>query len=191
MHYLFSDTERLILPVPFELVVRPASAQRFLKRAVEAGDEWGHVLSAYPDVRCEPLGFHYVCLQNISAFGSELMADLAQHFGWRGAVWGSLLAALSQDARYLSGLDTARRTAPRNQWAMDLAQSILNGAAPLNDGALIEWLSRLRAQLAPLPRLPVNLRRCPSREETAARAEAVRVAYRNGDFATALAQARR
>lgn len=111
MHYHPDDIYRLYRGVPTLLLNRPAPAERFLAAAVETGAELGHVLRDYPQVRCQPLDFHYLCQQSLSVLDDALLADLTcdEEHGWRGAQWAALLIALSGDARHLPHLDEARR----------------------------------------------------------------------------------
>ncbi|KWA70176.1 hypothetical protein WL30_15820 [Burkholderia ubonensis] len=190
MHYLYDDVARLLLHVPSLRLNRPASAQSWLTDVVEAGAELAHMLRDYPRVRYEPLDFHYVCRQSLSALNDALLADLTRHFGWRGRHWAALLAALSGDARYLPHLEAARHDAAVS-WVTALAEAALNPAAALAASPCCQLIVRLREQIAPLPRVAVRLRANPSPEEWAATAAAVRAAYRNGDVDAARAIARR
>ncbi|MCW3693239.1 hypothetical protein UE94_034675 [Burkholderia cenocepacia] len=111
MHYHPDDISRLFLGVPTLQLNRPAPAERFLAAAVATGAELRQVLRDYPQVRYQPLDFHYLCQQSLSALDDALLADLTRDMrhGWRGAHWAALLIALSGDARYLPHLDAARR----------------------------------------------------------------------------------
>ncbi|MGU7775017.1 hypothetical protein ACV229_33175 [Burkholderia sp. MR1-5-21] len=189
MHYQPDDVSRLLLHVPSLTLNRARSAERFLTDVVDAGDELGHLLHDYPQVRYEPLEFHYVCQQSLSALTDALLADLTRHDGWRGIHWAALLVALSGDARYLPHLDVPGDI-PALRWVTELAKAALNPEAPLAESPCCRLIVRLRAQLAPLPRVVVRLRVLPAPEDIEAGLAAVRAAYRSGGAEAALAMAR-
>ncbi|WP_244136028.1 MULTISPECIES: hypothetical protein [unclassified Burkholderia] len=171
---------------------RPAPAERFLAAAVESGVELRHVLRDYPHVRYQPLDFHYLCQQSLSALDDTLQADLTrdmQH-GWRGAHWAALLIALSGDARYLPHLDAASRHRGV-EWTAELAEAAAAADTQSSPCPCCRSIVQLRHQLAELPRVVVRLRPWHSPETLEARANAVRTAYRSGGADAALPVARR
>lgn len=191
MHYHPDDIHRLYRSVPTLLLNRPAPAERFLAAAVATGAELGHVLRDYPQVRYQPLDFHYLCQQSLSVLDDALLADLTcdgEH-GWRGAHWAALLIALSGDARHLPHLDEVRRHRGV-EWAAGLADAAVRPEASSDSARCCRLIVNLRNQLASLPRVAVRLRKPPSPEIVAATAAAVQAAYRRGDVAKALAIAR-
>ncbi|MBN3780694.1 hypothetical protein G3O06_24580 [Burkholderia sp. Ac-20345] len=191
MHYHPDDLHRLYRSVPTLLLNRPAPAERFLAAAVETGAELGHVLRDYPQVRYQPLDFHYLCQQSLSVLDDALLADLTRDMplGWRGAQWAALLIALSGDARHLLNLDEVRRHRGV-EWTAGLADAAVRPEASSVGFRCCRLIVDLRHQLASLPRVVVRLRKSPPPEIVAATATAVRAAYRRGDVATALAFAR-
>ncbi|WP_175970480.1 hypothetical protein [Burkholderia sp. BCC0322] len=191
MHYHPDDIRRLYRSVPTLLLNRPAPAERFLAAAVATGAELGHVLRDYPQVRYQPLDFHYQCQQSLSVLDDALLADLTcdMPVGWRGAQWAALLIALSGDARHLPRLDEARRHRGV-EWTAELADAAVRPEASSAGFRCCRLIVDLRTQLASLPRVAVRLRQPSPPEIAAARAAAVRAAYRRGDVATALAIAR-
>lgn len=78
MHYHPDDISRLFLGVPTLQLNRPAPAERFLAAAVATGAELRQVLRDYPQVRYQPLDFHYLCQQSLSALDDALLADLTR-----------------------------------------------------------------------------------------------------------------
>ncbi|QVN21693.1 hypothetical protein [Burkholderia pyrrocinia] len=192
MHYHPDDLSRLFLNVPTLLLNRPAPAERFLAAAVDTGVELGHVLRDYPQVRYQPLDFHYLCQQSLSVLDDALLADLTHdlNHGWRGAHWAALLIALSGDARYLPHLDDVRRHRGAG-WSAELAEAASGPDAAVSAFRCCPSIVRLRNQLAALPRVVVRLRPCPSPEAIEAKAIAVRAAYRSRGVETALPIARR
>ncbi|MEK7892829.1 hypothetical protein AAB992_37615 [Burkholderia contaminans] len=192
MHYHPDDIYRLYRGVPTLLLNRPAPAERFLAAAVETGAELGHVLRDYPQVRYQPLDFHYLCQQSLSVLDDALLADLSRDLdhGWRGAQWAALLIALSGDARHLPHLDEARRHLGV-EWTAGLADAAVRPEAASAGFRCCRLIVDLRNQLASLPRVAVRLRKSPPPEIVTATAAAVRTAYHRGDVATALAIARR
>ncbi|VWC92645.1 hypothetical protein BLA39750_02006 [Burkholderia lata] len=192
MHYHPDDLHRLYRSVPTLLLNRPAPAERFLAAAVETGAELGHVLCDYPQVRYQPLDFHYLCQQSLSVLDDALLADLTRdmNLGWRGAHWAALLIALSGDARHLPHLDEARRHRGV-EWTAELADAATGSDARSSTFRGCRSIVHLRDQLAALPRVAVRLRRWRSPEALEARAIAVRAAYRSGGVETALPVARR
>ncbi|NTX31250.1 hypothetical protein HT746_29720 [Burkholderia pyrrocinia] len=192
MHYHPDDLSRLFLNVPTLLLNRPAPAERFLAAAVDTGVELGHVLRDYPQVRYQPLDFHYLCQQSLSALDDALLADLTHdlNHGWRGAHWAALLIALSGDARYLPHLDDVRRHRGVG-WSAELAEAASGPDAAVSAFRCCQSIVRLRNQLAALPRVVVRVRPGPSPEAIEAKAIAVRAAYRSGGVETALPIARR
>ncbi|KML55451.1 hypothetical protein VL15_18830 [Burkholderia cepacia] len=190
MHYHPDDINRLFLSVPTLQLNRPAPAERFLAAAVDTGAELGHVLREYPQVRYQPLDFHYLCQQSLSVLDDALLADLTRdmNHGWRGAHWAALLIALSGDARYLPHLDEVRHHRGV-AWTVGLAEAASHPDASAFRGC--RSIVRLRNQLAVLPRVVVRLRPCPSPEAIEARAIAVRAAYRSGGVGAALPIVRR
>jgi len=191
MHYHPDDLHRLYRNVPTLLLNRPAPAERFLAAAVETGAELGHVLRDYPQVRYQPLDFHYLCQQSLSVLDDALLADLTRDMpvGWRGAQWAALLIALSGDARHLPHLDEVRRHRGV-EWTAGLADAAVRPEASSAGFRCCRLIVDLRHQLASLPRVAVRLRKPSPPEIVAATAAAVRAAYRRGDVATALAFAR-
>ncbi|PCE21601.1 hypothetical protein [Burkholderia ubonensis] len=189
MHYLPDDVSRLLSHVPSVRLNRPGSAERFLTDVVDAGAEFEHLLRGYPQVRYAPLDFHYVCQQSLSALTDALLADLTRHDGWPGIHWAALLVALSGEARYLPHLDATRHD-PAVTWVTGFADAALNPDAPAAASPCCRLIVRLREQLAPLSRVVVRLRAGPAPEALAARAAAVRAAYRHGGVDAALAIAR-
>ncbi|VWD42223.1 hypothetical protein BLA50215_05472 [Burkholderia lata] len=191
MHYHPDDLHRLYRSVPTLLLNRPAPAERFLAAAVETGAELGHVLRDYPQVRYQPLDFHYLCQQSLSVLDDTLLADLTRDMplGWRGAQWAALLIALSGDARHLPHLDEVRHHRGV-EWTAGLADAAVRPEASPAGFRCCRLIVDLRHQLASLPRVAVRLRKSPPPEVVAATAAAVRAAYRRGDVATALAFAR-
>ncbi|WP_232430720.1 hypothetical protein [Burkholderia ubonensis] len=189
MHFLPDDVYRLLSHVPSLRLNRPASAEQLLADVVDAGAELEHVLRGYPQVRYAPLDFHYVCQQSLSALTDALLADLTRHYVWPGINWAALLIALSGDARYLPHLDASRHD-PAVRWVTGLADAALHPDAPEAASPCCRLIVRLREQLAPLPRVAVRLRALPAQDVLAARAAAVRAAYRRGDVDAALAIAR-
>jgi hypothetical protein len=192
MHYHPDDIHRLYRSVPTLLLNRPAPAERFLAAAVETGAELGHVLRDYPQVRYQPLDFHYLCRQSLSVLDDALLADLTRDMehGWRGAQWAALLIALSGDARHLPHLDEARRHRGV-EWTAALADAATGPDARSSTFRACRSIVHLRDQLAALPRVAVRLRPGFSPEALEARAIAVRAAYRSGGVETALLVARR
>ncbi|MBR8209776.1 hypothetical protein KDW61_14000 [Burkholderia cenocepacia] len=191
MHYHPDDVSRLFLGVPMLRLNRPAPAERFLAAAVESGVELRHVLLDYPHVRYQPLDFHYLCQQSLSALNDALLADLTrdmQH-GWRGAHWAALLIALSGNARYLPHLDEARRHRGV-EWTAALAEAAAAPDAQASACRCCRSIVQLRNQLAEVPRVVVRLRTWLSPEALEARANAVRTAYRSGGADAALPIAR-
>ncbi|VWB21452.1 hypothetical protein BLA6860_06059 [Burkholderia lata] len=191
MHYHPDDIHRLYRSVPTLQLNRPAPAERFLAAAVETGAELGHVLRDYPQVRYQPLDFHYLCQQSLSVLDDALLADLTRDMdhGWRGAQWAALLIALSGDARHLPHLDAVRGHRGV-EWTAGLADAAVHPKAASADSRCCRLIVDLRTQLASLPRVAVRLRKPSPPEIVAATAAAVRAAYRRGDVATALAIAR-
>ncbi|MDN7487286.1 hypothetical protein QZM35_06195 [Burkholderia sp. AU45274] len=191
MHYHSADIYRLYRSVPTLLLNRPAPAEQFLAAAVETGAELGHVLRDYPQVRYQPLDFHYLCQQSLSVLDDALLADLTcdEEHGWRGAQWAALLIALSGDARHLPRLDAVRRHRGV-EWTAGLADAAVHPEASSTGFRCCRLIVDLRNQLASLPRIAVRLRKSPPPEVIAATTAAVRAAYRRGDVATALAIAR-
>ncbi|WGY72020.1 hypothetical protein KEC55_19605 [Burkholderia cepacia] len=192
MHYHPDDISRLFLFVPTLHLNRPAPAESFLAAAVDAGIELEHVLRDYPQVRYQPLDFHYLCQQSLSVLDDTLLADLTVdlQFGWRGAHWAALLIALSGDARYLPHLDEARRHRGV-EWTAALAEAATGADAQSSTFRCCRSIVQLRNQLAALPRVCVRLRRWLTPDALEARASAVRAAYRSGGLDTALPVARR
>ncbi|VWC56944.1 hypothetical protein BLA18112_00442 [Burkholderia lata] len=192
MHYHPDDIYRLYRGVPTLLLNRPAPAERFLAAAVETGAELGHVLRDYPQVRYQPLDFHYLCQQSLSVLDDALLADLTRdmNHGWRGAQWAALLIALSGDARHLPHLD-AVRSHRGVEWTAGLADAATGPDARSSSFRGCRSIVHLRDQLAALPRVAVRLRRGLSPEALEARTIAVRAAYRSGGVETALPVARR
>ncbi|WP_446901679.1 hypothetical protein [Burkholderia sp. YIM B11467] len=192
MHYHPDDISRLFLSVPTLQLNRAAPAERFLAAAVDTGVELGHVLREYPQVRYQPLDFHYLCQQSLSVLDDPLLADLTRdmNHGWRGAHWAALLIALSGNARYLPHLDDVRRHRGV-EWTVGLAEAASHPDASSAAFRGCRSIVRLRNQLAVLPRVVVRLRPCPSPEAIEARAIAVRAAYRSGGVDAALPIARR
>ncbi|WP_231600635.1 MULTISPECIES: hypothetical protein [Burkholderia] len=192
MHYHPDDIYRLYRSVPTLLLNRPAPAERFLAAVVETGAELGHVLRDYPQVRYQPLDFHYLCQQSLSVLDDTLLADLTDdmNVGWRGAHWAALLIALSGDARHLPHLDEVRRHRGV-EWAAELAEAASGPDAGSSAFRGCRSIVRLRDQLAALPRVAVRLRPWLSPEALEARAIAVRAAYRGGGIEAALPVARR
>ncbi|WP_322075717.1 hypothetical protein [Burkholderia cepacia] len=188
MHYHPDDIYRLYRSVPTLQLNRPAPAERFLAAAVETGAELGHVLRDYPQVRYQPLDFHYLCQQSLSVLDDTLLADM--NAGWRGAHWAALLIALSGDARHLPHLDEVRRHRGV-EWAAELAEAACGPDAESSAFRGCRAIVRLRDQLAALPRVAVRLRPWLSPEALEARAVAVRAAYRSGGIEIALPVARR
>ncbi|VWM14030.1 hypothetical protein [Burkholderia lata] len=192
MHYHPDDIHRLYRSVPTLLLNRPAPAERFLAAAVETGAELGHVLRDYPQVRYQPLDFHYLCQQSLSVLDDALLADLTRDMdhGWRGAQWAALLIALSGDARHLPHLDAVRGHRGV-EWTAGLADAATGSDARTSTFRGCRSIVHLRDQLAALPRVSVRLRRWLSPEALEARTIAVRAAYRSGGVETALPVARR
>ncbi|KWF57354.1 hypothetical protein [Burkholderia pseudomultivorans] len=193
MHYHPDDLYRLFSGVPTLRLNRPAPAESFLRAVVAAGDELAHVLRDYPHVRYEPLDFHYLCHQSLCALDDALLDDLTQDpdpGGWRGAHWAALLVALSGDARHLPHLDKVRRHRGV-EWAAGLADAAVHADTASAASRCCRLIVALRDQLAVLPRVGVRLRRQAAPEDIDTTASAVRIAYRSGNFETALRLARR
>jgi len=192
MHYHSDDIHRLYRSVPTLLLNRPAPAEQFLAAAVETGAELGHVLRDYPQVRYQPLDFHYLCQQSLSVLDDTLLADLTRdmNLGWRGSHWAALLIALTGDAQHLSHLDEVRHHRGV-AWAAELADAATGPDARTSAFRGCRSIVHLRDQLATLPRVAVRLRRGFSPEALEARAIAVRAAYRSGGVETALPVTRR
>src|SRR6266545_2031194 len=100
MHYFDADVWYLINGAPVLSLGRQTSALRLLRRAAQAVDTYKSVLSQYPFVQCEPLDFHYICLQSLGALDELLFRDLMTEATWRGVVWGAWLVGLSPDLKY-------------------------------------------------------------------------------------------
>ncbi|MCA8052570.1 hypothetical protein [Burkholderia arboris] len=191
MHYHPDDIRRLFRGIPTLRLNRPAPAERFLSAAVDTGNELEHVLRDYPQVRYQPLDFHYLCQQSLSVLDDTLLADLTSDvdFGWYGAQWAALLIALSGEARYLPHLDNARHHRGV-AWTAGLADAAVHPDASSVRFPCGRLIVDLRHQLASLPRVAVRLRKQPPPDVVAATAAAVRAAYHRGDVAAALAIAR-
>ncbi|MDF3080371.1 hypothetical protein [Burkholderia sola] len=191
MHYHPDDISRLFLGVPTLQLNRAAPAERFLAAAVDTGAELRHVLRDYPHVRYQPLDFHYLCQQSLSALDDALLDDLTRdmQFGWRGAHWAALLIALSGDARYLPHLDAAGRHRGV-EWTTALAETAAASDAQSSACRCCRSIVQLRNQLAELPRVVVRLRLWHSPEALEAKTNAVRAAYRSGGADAALPPAR-
>ncbi|RQU96325.1 hypothetical protein [Burkholderia cenocepacia] len=190
MHYHPDDISRLFLGVPTLQLNRAAPAERFLAASVESGVELRHVLRDYPHVRYQPLDFHYLCQQSLSALDDPLLADLTCEHGWRGAHWAALLIVLSGNARYLPHLDATKRHRGV-EWTAELAKAASAPDAQSSAYRCCRSIVQLRHQLAALPHVVVRLRPWHSPEALEARANAVRAAYRSGGADAALPLARR
>ncbi|VWB42030.1 hypothetical protein BAR24066_01874 [Burkholderia arboris] len=192
MHYHPDDIRRLFRSIPTLQLNRPAPAERFLSAAVDTGNELEQVLRDYPQVRYQPLDFHYLCQQSLSVLDDALLADLTSDadFGWYGAQWAALLIALSGEARYLPHLDDARHHRGV-AWTVELAEAAAGPDAASSACRCCRSIVLLRNQLAALPRVAVRLRPWLSPEALEAKASAVRAAYRSGGADAALPLARR
>jgi hypothetical protein len=187
MHYLRTDIERLHLSVPHLKLATQRSALRFFEEVTQTGGELAHVLCRYPEVRYEPLDFHYVCMQSLGALNERVLSDLLTEQGWRGVLWGALLVALSPDARYRSLLESASGVAPYQQWAIDIALADLSGEQYAENRALQQTISTLSAQLAGHVRPAVALQEALPVEVLELRQQKVRAAYRQAGLAAAQA----
>jgi len=185
MHYLRTDVERLHLSVPHLTLATPRRALQFFEEVTQTGAELAHVLSHYPEVRYEPLDFHYVCIQSLGALTERLLEDLLEEQSWRGVLWGALLVCLSPDARFRPALEKASGIAPYQQWAVDLALAALTGEQDTQNPALQQVISKLGMQLASLPRPAVALRESPPPEMLQLRQQKVRATYCQAGFQAA------
>lgn len=184
MHYREEDLLRLVGSVPFMRLMHPEGATRVLRRAADDAEELASMLRQYPQVRYEPLDFHYVCLLNLGALSQELIEDLTCHFGWRGLVWASLLAALAPSEAYREALEAACAREPRQAWAVDLALARLGGFRPAEVEELLQLIERLDVALSTCPLPKVTLRPAESPAAIDARRAVVAAAYRRAGKAS-------
>jgi hypothetical protein len=190
-HYRFEDALRLATHgVPIMRLTKLKGALEVLREHADTGHELKDMLSLYPHVRYEPLDFHYVCQQSLSALNVHLINDLANRCTWAGYVWGAFLTGMAQEERYLSYFDARYDHFHRYQWLVDEVRAAVNAQPDTPLSPFGTLLTRLRDQLKPLPRLPVQLRLEQTAEAVEKRKAAVLDAYRKGDRELALAVAR-
>jgi hypothetical protein len=185
MHYLRTDVERLHRSVPHLALATPRRALQFFEEVTQTGTELAHVLCRYPEVRHEPLDFHYVCQQSLGALNERLLSDLLEEHGWRGVLWGALLVCLSPDGRFRPALEKASGIAPYQQWAVDLALAALNGEQDTENLGLQQVIAKLGSQLAGIPLPTVALQEVPPLEVLYLRQREVQAAYRQGGLQAA------
>jgi hypothetical protein len=179
-YYHSTDIASMMAAVPKMMLSRPQRALVFLKTAVRDGIELESILAQYPNVRYEPLDFHYVCLQNLGAVNENLISDLTCYHGWPGVIWAGFLASLSPSEQYARHLLAARPAAPHNQWILDVALGIIEDRDHRGFHEHTDLLKALRGQLNKLPLPYTELRRVQSEDVLLSIQARVREAYRHG-----------
>lgn len=190
-HYRFEDALHLATHgVPIMRLTKLKGALEVLREHTDTGHELKDMLSLYPHVRFEPLDFHYVCQQSLSALNVPLIDDLANRSTWAGYIWGAFLTGVAGEERYLPYFEARYDYFPRYQWMVDEVRAAVSAQSDTTLSPFGKLLTRLRDQLEPLPRLPVRLRLAETAETVEKRKAAVLDAYRKGDQELALALAR-
>lgn len=178
LNFLFSDVKRLY---SYSFYWKIANAQRFpnfLADKISVGVELSQLLKEYPAVRCEPLDFHYVCLQSLAAFDGLLLDDLLKGHGQAGFVWGLFLTYLNPSLQFKEQLQSVLDMYPRHRPLVEAALAYGENA-PSGLGLEVDRsLEQLRQQLNSSALPVVTLKKELSLEQGQLRQEKVREAYR-------------
>lgn len=185
-HYLRADIARLLGSIPKMTLAKPERALAFLKNVTRDGHELKNALACYPQMRIEPLDFHYVCLQSLGALNAHLISDLTKYYGWHGIVWASLIAALAPSETYAPYLTVALDAAPHNQWIVQVALGVIEGRDISGMDEHTAIIQTLRAQLSHLSLPATKLRTNPTAKMAIDTQARVRDAYRRGGVSAAL-----
>jgi hypothetical protein len=174
----------MITDLQYVRIMKVSAAKQRTAELVRDAVELQSVLAQYPQVRCEPLDYHYVLLKYLAAFNVNVLADLCSgEYSWRGIVVAGWLACLKPSEGYMDHLSSVSATKyPQNFWFIRLAIAEAKGEQWAEDTAFQDLVVQLRTCLAPISLPDFSLRAAPSVAEH----DAVRAAYRLGGASAAL-----
>lgn len=180
-HGMYFDHEgvvRMITDLQYARIMKVSGAKQRAAELVRDAVELKGVLAQYPQVRYEPLDYHYVLLKYLAAFNANVLADLCSgEYSWRGIVVAGWLACLKPSRGYMDHLSSVSATNyPHNFWFIRLAIAEANCERWAEDTELQDLVVQLRICLAPISLPNFSLRAAPSAVEH----DAVRAAYRAG-----------
>jgi hypothetical protein len=184
MYFDHDDVVRMITDLQYVRIMKVSTAKQRTAELVRDAVELQSVLAQYPQVRYEPLDYHYVLLKYLAAFNANVLADLCSgEYSWRGIVVAGWLACLKPSAGYVDHLTSVSASNyPHNFWFIRLAIAEAKCVQWAEDTALQDLVVQLRTCLAPISLPNFSLRASPSLAEP----DAVRAAYRSGGASAAL-----
>ena len=184
MHYNQVVVVRMITDLQYVRIMKVSAAKQRTAELVRDAVELQSVLAQYPQVRYEPLDYHYVLLKYLAAFDVNVLADLCSgEYSWRGIVVAGWLACLKPSDGYMDHLSSMSAiNYPHNFWFIRLAIAEANCEQWAEDTDLQDLVAQLRTCLAPISLPNFSLRAAPS----LAQHDAVRAAYRSGGSSAAL-----
>jgi hypothetical protein len=184
MNFDHDDVVRMITDLQYVRIMKVSAAKQRTAELVRDAVELQSVLAQYPQVRYEPLDYHYVLLNYLAAFNANVLADLCSgKYSWRGIVVAGWLACLKPSEGYMDHLSSVSATNyPHNFWFIRLAIAEAKCEQWAEDTDLQDLVAQLRTCLAPISLPDFRLRAAPSLAEH----DAVRAAYRSGGASAAL-----
>jgi hypothetical protein len=173
MYFDHDVVARMITDLQYTRIMKVSGAKQCTSELVRDAVELKSVLAQYPQIRYEPLDYHYVLLKYLAAFDVSVLADLCSGaYSWRGIVIAGWLASLSPSNVYIDHLSSVSATAyPHNFWFIRLAIAEANQERWTEDTELQDLVVKLRTCLAPISLPSFSLRRAPSLENLGQMAE--------------------
>ena len=184
MHFDHDCVVRMITDLQYVRIMNMPGAKRRTAELVRDAIELHGVLAKYPQVRYEPLDYHYVLLKYLAAFNVNVLADLLSgEYSWRGIVIAGWLACLKPSKEYIDHLSSVSATKyPHNFWFIRLAIAEGNCELWTEDIDLQDLVVQLRTCLAPIS-LPSF---CLQPAANPTQFDAIKAAYREGGLNAAL-----
>lgn len=143
---------RMITDLQYMRLMNLNGAKQRLTDLVRDAVELRSVLTQYPEVRYQPLDYHYVLLKYMAAFNVKVLTDLMSgEYTWRGIVVGGWLACLNPSRENLARLSSVTQSQfPHNSWIIRLAIAEAARDEWCEDGELQNLIAQLRECLAPV-----------------------------------------
>lgn len=159
--YYIVDIYDLIGAFPFRQIGSHFCARQ-IRNMRQSGDNYFKFLGAYPQVKCEPLDFHYLCKRCIDTLDAGVMHALLHQMS-RSADIGVFLLLLAPHREFRKMLMDVR--SHLKPWLLELALSCIDGRMPTGQEAQLGDLEQIRRQLAQLPSCQVPLRPAISKSQ--------------------------
>ncbi|MDM1756366.1 MULTISPECIES: hypothetical protein [unclassified Acinetobacter] len=152
-----------LFQLPYLTLARHQTALPFLLHHVQLADELSNILTAYPNLKYQPLDFYYILHKSLSIIDEDVITDLMSKYGWQGKIIAAFLCFLAPDPSYKNTINNAiQHTPKRNQWLLHLALSEFcsDNTTPYFSNEIYTCFKNFRKNLIPI-RQARSIRKIP------------------------------